>query len=207
MSVARQLQVLAGVALLLGPLAPACFGRISARADDSAACSALADENIRRTCLDAAAIPRAKEGVQAPTSIDARAASPLSGDAYQTVTVTDLSDRSQAILRHPIALGGARCFYFGVGDYRCLVPGASTVAVLAQVIFPPGAQVAVERGCEEGKPGSPLKCEYKLLFVPASFRKVDKRGGGTALVFDTSAVMFAPAPAPRSVVPVVREAQ
>ncbi len=190
MSAARRFQCLAGAALLITPGPPAILGVLPARADDSAACATLTDK-VRLACLEAAAIPKAKEGVQAPVGLGAKAASPLSRDSYRTVTVADLVERPETSLRQPIALGGARCFYLGVGDYRCIVQGASTVAILGQVVFPPGAQVAVERGCEEGDVGSPPKCEYKLLFVPTSFRKADTSGGKTASVFDTPSIMFA----------------
>ena len=201
MTAAARFRALAGVTLLLAPVAAGCVVYSSARAADSAACSALRDVKVRLTCLDVAAVPGAKEGAQAPVGFGALAAPPLSADAYETVTAAHLVGQPDTALRRPIALGGARCFFFGVGDYRCIVQGISTIAVIGQVILPPGAQVAVERGCEEGNVGSPPSCEYKLLFVPFAFRRGDTGSGKTAFIFDTSAIMFAPAAAPKSVIP------
>lgn len=159
---------------------------------ESGTCAAAAGA-VKQDCLLAEAMPRPGDGSLPRDDLGAPVEAPLSDDAFRPVTGAELVANPGAVLRRPVAVAAARCFSFGVGDYRCVVEGAVPVAVATAIVIPPGAEVAVERGCDADEPSG---CSCRILFVPTSFRRAQLSGTG-AVLFRTPNVIVAPADAGR----------
>ena len=179
-------------AIRLTPAALALALTIAPARSEHDACSAAPVGIVRQDCLLAATIPRPGDGSLPQDDLGAPVTAPLSDDAFRPVTSGDLVADPAAVLHRPVAVADARCFSFGVGDYRCIVRGAVPVGVATAIIIPPEAEVAVERGCGADDPSG---CSRTILFVPTSSQRT-QLSGANAVLFRTANVIVAP---PRAV--------
>lgn len=136
-------------------------------------CPGKKDDRERLACFDAAMKatmpPAAEQPATTPTKeIVAAPANAATATVYKVVDPEDVYVAPNKYEGRGVELRRMRCFHADKNEYRCVAPGAVTLAVFAPTISPDDEREKVEADCGEiKKMATSPKCEKTIRFVPA----------------------------------------